>query len=57
MNVYDLTGKEVAELVNERVQPGKYEVTFDASALASGTYFVRINAGSYTESKKITLLK
>lgn len=57
MNVYDLTGKQVAELVNERVQPGKYEVTFDASALASGTYFVRINAGSYTESKKITLLK
>ncbi len=57
MNIYDLTGKEVAELVNERVQPGKYEVTFDASALASGTYFVRINAGSYTESKKITLLK
>ena len=57
MNVYDLTGKEVAELVNERVQPGKYEVTFDASALASGTYFVKINAGSYTESKKITLLK
>ncbi|CAF5138970.1 unnamed protein product, partial [Rotaria sp. Silwood1] len=30
MNVYDLTGKEVAALVNERVQPGKYEVTFDA---------------------------
>ncbi len=57
MNVYDLSGKEIAELVNERVQPGKYEVTFDASALASGTYFLRINAGSYTESKKITLLK
>lgn len=57
MSVYDLTGKEVALLVNERVQPGKYEVTFDASNLPSGTYFVRINAGEYTESKKITLLK
>lgn len=57
MNVYDLTGKEVALLVNERVQPGKYEVTFDASNLPSGTYFVRMNAGEYTESKKITLLK
>lgn len=57
MNVYDLTGKEVALLVNERVQPGKYEVTFDASNLPSGTYFVRLNAGEYMESKKITLLK
>jgi subtilisin family serine protease len=57
MNVYDLTGKEIAALVNERVQPGKYEVTFDASHLPSGTYFVRMNAGDYTESKKITLIK
>jgi len=57
MNIYDLTGKEVAMLVNERVQPGKYEVTFDASNLPSGTYFVRLNAGEYTESKKITLIK
>jgi subtilisin family serine protease len=57
MNVYDLSGKEVANLVNEKVQAGEYEITFDASNLPSGTYFVRLNAGEYTESKKITLIK
>lgn len=57
LSVYDLTGKEVAELVNEKIQPGKYEVDFNASNLPSGTYFMRLNAGNYTESKKITLIK
>jgi len=57
LSIFDLTGKEVANLVNEKIQPGKYEVDFNASNLASGTYFMRLNAGSYTESKKITLIK
>lgn len=57
INIYDLTGKEIASLVNEKVQPGKYDVTFDAGNLPSGTYFVRMNAGEYSESKKITLIK
>ena len=57
LSVYDLTGKEVASLVNERIQAGKYEVTFDAKNLPSGTYFLRLNAGGFTDSKKITLIK
>jgi photosystem II stability/assembly factor-like uncharacterized protein len=55
--VYDVTGKEVAMLVKEVLQPGTYEVTFDGSRLASGFYFYKINAGKYTDTKKMMMLK
>jgi hypothetical protein len=42
--VYDLLGREVAVLVNERKEPGSYEIKFDGSNLASGVYFYRIQA-------------
>ena len=55
--VYDLLGREVAVLVNERKQPGSYEVSFDASALASGVYFYRLTAGSFSQARTMVLLK
>ena len=57
LKVYDLVGREVATLVEEQQEPGRYEAKFDASRLAGGVYFYRIQAGSYTETKKLLLLK
>jgi hypothetical protein len=55
--VYDLLGREVAVLVNERKQPGTYVVTWNAAGLSSGVYIYRLLAGSYVESRKMMLLK
>jgi hypothetical protein len=55
--VYDIRGKQVTILVNDEKQPGSYEVDFDGSYLSSGVYFYRITAGSYSEIKKLVLLK
>jgi hypothetical protein len=55
--VYDILGREVTTLVNKQQQPGNYEVVFDASKLPSGTYFYRLQSGSFVETKKMILLK
>jgi Secretion system C-terminal sorting domain len=55
--VYDLLGREVAVLVNERRAPGEYSVTFDGSHLASGCYVYRLTAGDNVASKSLLLLK
>ena len=57
LKVYDILGNEVAVLVNEQKSPGTYEVNFDASSLTSGVYFYRINAGEFTNIKKMLLIK
>ena len=55
--VYDMLGREVAVLVDERREAGRYEVTWDGSHLASGVYFYRMNAGTFTQCQKMLLLK
>ncbi|KXK41428.1 MAG: xylanase [Chlorobi bacterium OLB5] len=55
--IYDILGREVKTLVNETAQPGTYEVLFDGSNLASGTYFMKLEAGTFTDIKKIVLVK
>jgi photosystem II stability/assembly factor-like uncharacterized protein len=55
--VYDLLGREVAVLVNERRSAGSYQDTFDGSGLASGVYFYQMTAGSFVEAKKLLLLR
>ncbi len=55
--VYDLVGKEVARLVDERLEAGVYEVRFDAGDLPSGIYFYRMETENFTETKKLILLK
>lgn len=57
LKVYDLLGREVASLVNETKQAGRYNVTFDAGKLASGIYIYILQAGNYFESKKMLLTK
>ncbi|MBV6478790.1 MAG: hypothetical protein HGGPFJEG_01547 [Ignavibacteria bacterium] len=55
--VYDALGKEVNVLLNQKLQPGKYEAEFNASGYASGMYFYRIFAEGYSETKRMILLK
>jgi hypothetical protein len=55
--VYDLTGQEVASLINEIKEVGTYEVKFDARNLASGIYLYRMVAGDFTAVKKLNVLK
>jgi hypothetical protein len=57
LKVYNLLGQEVATLVNEEMKPGSYEVTWDASGMASGVYFYRLQAGSFVETKKLVLMR
>jgi hypothetical protein len=55
--VYDVMGREVQTLVNERLQPGIYETTFNGEGLSSGIYFYRMRAGGYTETKRMMLIR
>jgi len=55
--VYDVLGREVAVLANEKKAPGSYEVTFDGGGLASGVYIYRLVAGSFEQSRKMLLVK
>jgi len=52
-----MTGRIVKELVNEFQNAGRHELTFDGSSLSSGLYFCRIDAGNYSETMRMTLLK
>ena len=57
LTVFDMIGKEVTLLVNEKLQPGTYEVTFDGSSLSSGIYFYQLKTENFIETKKLILLK
>ncbi|GIV45299.1 MAG: hypothetical protein KatS3mg036_0117 [Ignavibacterium sp.] len=57
LKVYDILGNEVATLVNEEKPAGVYEVEFDARNLSSGIYFYKLSSGSFTETKKMILLR
>jgi hypothetical protein len=57
LRVYDLLGREVALLVNERKPAGGYEVKFDASGLATGVYLYRLTAGAFVQTRTMLLLR
>jgi hypothetical protein len=57
LKVYDILGNELATLVNEKKEPGYYEVEFNASSIASGVYVYRLQSGSFVKSKKMMVLK
>jgi hypothetical protein len=57
IQLFDLLGKKVVSLVNTLKPPGLYSVSFDASHLPSGMYFYTMSAGSFTETKRMILLK
>jgi hypothetical protein len=55
--IYDVVGREVQIIVNEKLQPGTYEVTFNGSNLASGIYFYKFTAGEFASTKKMLMIK
>jgi hypothetical protein len=55
--VYDVLGRQVAALINEKQNAGVYDVPFNAVSLTSGVYFYRLNIGTYTDTKKMIRLK
>jgi cyclomaltodextrinase len=57
LKVYDILGREVQTLVNDRKQAGTYSVVFNASKLASGIYFYRLTSGDFVQTKKMILVK
>jgi hypothetical protein len=57
LGVYDLLGREVSVLVNEKKNAGVHEVKFDASGLSSGVYFYRLTAGTFVQARKLLLLR
>jgi acetyl esterase/lipase len=55
--VYDVLGREVAVLVNEKKAPGNYQAVFNGSGLASGMYIYRLTAGTFMAAKKMLIVK
>ena len=57
LKIYDVLGRELQTLVNNKLQPGSYEITFDGSNLSGGIYFYRLIAGNYINAKKMIFVK
>ncbi|MBX2977347.1 MAG: T9SS type A sorting domain-containing protein [Ignavibacteriaceae bacterium] len=57
LKIYDLLGKEVATLVNEEKQAGKYSIEFNASKLSSGVYLYELRSKEFKSTKKLLLMK
>ena len=57
LKVYDISGKEISNLLNSNIQAGTYEVLFDASNFSSGAYFYKLESNGYIETKKMFLIK
>ena len=57
LHVFDTTGREVALLMNENKMPGKYETRFNASTLPAGVYYAKIRMGTFSEMRKMVLVK
>jgi len=57
LDVYDMTGRHVASLVNGQVTAGSHTVTFDARNLSSGVYMYRLQAGQFQQVRRLTIIK
>lgn len=57
VKVYDVLGREIRTLVDRRQMAGEYSITFDAADLPSGVYFLRLNAGEFSATRKMMLLR
>jgi hypothetical protein len=57
LKIYDLLGREISTLVNEKKSIGTYIINFNASNLSSGIYFYSINAGNFHQTRKMILIK
>jgi hypothetical protein len=57
VKIYDVLGREVASLLNETLDAGRYDVSWNASVNPSGVYYYRMQAGKFSDVKKLLLLK
>jgi len=57
LKIYDICGREITTILNERKSPGLYEVSFDGSDLPSGIYFYKLIINNFTDTKKMILVK
>jgi len=57
LKIYSVTGREIQTLVNEILQPGTYEVTFNGNDITSGIYFYQLRANDFISTKKLIILK
>jgi hypothetical protein len=57
LKVYDILGRELVTLVNQRQSAGVYQVDFNATRFASGVYFYRLTANENSEIRKMMLMK
>jgi hypothetical protein len=57
ISVFDLLGRKIATLVEEKQQAGSHQITWNAVDISSGIYFYKIEAGGFTDSRKMLLLK
>lgn len=57
LSVYDLLGREVARLVDERKDPGYYRVAWDAGHMSSGVYLYRLTVGTFVQSREMIVVK
>lgn len=57
LTVYDISGKEMEVLINNKLSPGSYEFKWDASKLSSSAYFYRIQSQDFIETKRMLLIK
>lgn len=57
LRVFDITGKEVEQLISQEMKPGEYQIVFKAENLSSGIYFYTLRCGSYSQTKQMILVK
>jgi len=57
LSIFDIMGREVMQLVNENQPVGRYQLSFDGSAVPAGLYFYRITSGEFTLVRKMLLIK
>ena len=57
VKIYDVLGKEIAELVNEKMDPGTHTVEWNAGKISSGVYLVRLQAGNFSAMRKVVLIR
>jgi hypothetical protein len=57
IKVFDITGREIAVILSDPLEAGTYNIDFNAASFASGVYFYRITAGTFTDTKKMLLIK
>jgi hypothetical protein len=57
LSVYNILGNKVATLLNKKIGAGQYHVSFNAANLSAGVYFYKLEAGSFSDTKRMLLLK